>query len=271
MYRNLITILLVLFTGVSFAGQTNSYLYNHTDNKILLGNNLTEVRPIASITKVMTAMVMLDQYKNLSEVIKTRTGLLPKKEYTREQILTAMLVRSDNGAAEALARNYPGGRKAFLNDMNQKAISLGMKDTNFDDPTGLSRKNVSSISDLSLMMIAAHKYPKIKEISIKKQALFETKYKKKIRKIQLHNTNSPILFEFDNIVVSKTGYTNPAGWCVAMVVEKFNNTYVVIVLGAKNKAHRIDTVKEVMYNHIIDEKVLEPNTDYDFEIIHPIL
>jgi D-alanyl-D-alanine endopeptidase (penicillin-binding protein 7) len=271
MRRHLITILLTLFTGVCSAGQTNSYLYNHTDDKIMLGNDLTEVRPIASITKVMTAMVMLDQYKDLSEIIKTGTGLLPKKDYTREQILTAMLVRSDNGAAEVLSRNYPGGRKAFLHDMNQKAKSLGMQNTNFDDPTGLSRKNVSTINDLSLMMIAAHKYPKIKEISIKKQALFETRYKKKIRKIELHNTNSPILFEFDTVVVSKTGFTNPAGWCVAMVVEKFNKTYVVIVLGAKNKSHRIDKVKEVMYNHIVDEKVLDPDTHDIFQIIQPII
>ncbi len=269
MYRNLI-LLILLFPIKSWA-EPNSYLYNITNDKIVMGDRLDEVRPIASITKIMTAMVVLDNYKSLLDKIKTGTGLLPSKEYTREQILTAMLVRSDNGAAETLARNFPGGRKEFLNQMNLKARELKMSNTNFDDPTGLSRKNVSSIHDLSLMMTAAQKYPKIREISIKKQALFETKYKKKIRTIHLHNTNTPILFEFDTVVVSKTGYTNPAGWCVAMVVEKFNNTYVVIVLGAKNKAHRIDKVKEIMYNHIVDEKVLDKDTDYDFQVIHPIL
>lgn len=236
-----------------------------------MGDRLDEVRPIASITKIMTAMVVLDNYKILSDKLKTGTGMLPTKEYTREQILTAMLVRSDNGAAETLARNFPGGKKAFLAQMNLKANQLKMYNTNFDDPTGLSRKNVSSIHDLSLMMIAAQNYLKIREISIKKQVLFETKYKKKIRTIRLHNTNIPILFEFDTIVVSKTGYTNPAGWCVAMVVEKFNSTYIVIVLGAKNKAHRIDKVKEIMYNHIVDERVFDKDIDYDFQISYPIL
>lgn len=269
MYRNLI-LLLLLFPFKSWA-EPDSYLYNITTDKLIISNDLDKVRPIASITKIMTAMVVLDNYKSLSEKIKTGTGLLPSREYTREEILMAMLVRSDNGAAETLARTFPGGRKEFLAQMNLKARNLKMSNTNFDDPSGLSRKNVSTMRDLSLMMVAAEKYPKIREISIKKQILFETRYKKKIRTIHLQNTNNPILFEFDTVVVSKTGFTNPAGWCVAMVVEKFNNTYVVIVLGAKNKAHRIDKVKEIMYNHIVDEKVFDKNTDYDFQIPHPIL
>jgi D-alanyl-D-alanine carboxypeptidase len=87
---------------------------------------------------------------------------------------------------------------------------------------------------------------------VQKQALFEQRFKKRIRKIELPNTNKELLFEFDSIVVSKTGLTTPAGWCVGMVVEQQGQKYTVIILGARNKLERLKIAKEIMYNNITD-------------------
>jgi D-alanyl-D-alanine endopeptidase (penicillin-binding protein 7) len=198
-----------------------------------------------------------------------------------------MLIRSDNGAAETIASDYPGGRKKFIDAMNRKALQIGMLSTYFKDPTGLSVQNTSTATDITNMVIAASYYSVIRETSIKKQALFETQYKKRIRTIALKNTNQPLLFEFDQIIISKTGFTNPAGWCVALMVEKKEKVvreegmvdkvsrwikqtpkeddyevhrHVIVILGAKNKQDRIDKVKRIMYNEILDND-LQESTD----------
>jgi D-alanyl-D-alanine endopeptidase (penicillin-binding protein 7) len=230
-------------------------LYNETTNQILIETNPGYVRPIASITKLMTAMVALDYDKNLTrplKLVRRSKGSIPKGSYTRGQIIHAMLIRSDNNAAETLATDYPGGRAAFLTAMNRKAVELKMYNTNFDDPSGLDRNNVSTIHNLKLMLQASAQYPLIREISVKKQVMFEKRYKKKIRKINVPNTNNQMLLEFDNIVVSKTGLTNPAGWCVGLVVEQNGQKYIVVILGARNKLERLKIAKEIMYNHLSD-------------------
>ena len=132
------------------------------------------------------------------------------------------------------------------------------------DPSGLNRGNQSTAGDLVEMMLAAVRYPVIREATVARQASFETYHNQKIRTIELPNTNRPLLLEFDTIVVSKTGWTTPAGWCVGMVVEKDRQIYVVIVLGSRTKQERFETAKRLMINHIPDRQIEELNLDWQF-------
>jgi D-alanyl-D-alanine endopeptidase (penicillin-binding protein 7) len=230
-------------------------LYNETTGHHLIQTNPDIVRPIASITKLMTAIVALDYDTNLDRPLKLvgkARGVLPRGIWTRGEVLQAMLVRSDNNAAETLAADYPGGRSAFLAAMNLKADMLGMPYANFSDASGLDNRNVTTLIGVKRLLLASAEYPLIRTISVQKQALFEQRFKKRIRKIELPNTNKDLLFEFDNIVVSKTGLTTPAGWCVGMVVEQNGQKYTVIILGARNKLERLKIAKEIMYNNITD-------------------
>jgi D-alanyl-D-alanine endopeptidase (penicillin-binding protein 7) len=225
-----------------------------TDGKVLCATNAEEVRALASITKLMTAMIALDDDDDMSHKImlsRNAGSHLPVREYTREELLHALLVKSDNGAAETFARNYPGGREAFLNRMNLRARTIGMKDTHFDDPSGLSSKNVSTARDITIMVMAASYYAPIREISTKKYAYITTESKRKQRTLVLNNTNRLILSQVDGVQVSKTGFTNPAGFCVAIMVEKIiegqKHYQVYVVMGAKNPKQRADEVKRLIY------------------------
>jgi D-alanyl-D-alanine endopeptidase (penicillin-binding protein 7) len=225
-----------------------------TDGKILCASNAEEIRALASITKLMTAMIAIDQDTNLNHtlpLIRKSGSHLPAREYTREELLHALLVKSDNGAAESFAHNYPGGRDAFLHEMNFRAKSMGMVNTNFDDPSGLSNKNVSTAKDITILVLAASQYEKIKEISTKREAYIQSYTKKKPRTLVLNNTNRMILSQVNGVQVSKTGFTNPAGFCVALLVEKIINNerhnQVYVVMGARNSKHRADEVKRLIY------------------------
>ncbi len=261
-------ILLTLFFCVGTHAKVKEPSILHFDvseKKIMYSQNEDVVRSIASITKLMTAMVALDYSVDMNRELtlsrKVKSSLPPKK-YTRRELFEAMLIRSDNGAAETLASDYPGGRSNFIKSMNKKASDLGMNLTNFDDPTGLNINNKSTANQVVDMVIAATNYPLIREISIKKLTEIETKHKKKIRKIVLNNTNRLVLFQFDNVIVSKTGFTNPAGFCVALMVEQkekkkeetVKHRHAIVILGAKNTKERVDKVKEIMYNNIIDHE-----------------
>jgi len=172
-------------------------------------------------------------------------------------LFQAMLVRSDNAAAETLARDYPGGRSAFIARMNAQAIEWGMKNTRFEDPTGLGANNISSVDDVANMMEVSAGYWIIQEITTRKQVAVETQFKKRIRTVSLKNTNTPLLFEFDNIIVSKTGLTSRAGWCLGLVVEQRKQQFVIVVLGEPSKQQRIKTIQKIMYNHVIDNQLPE--------------
>lgn len=248
---------LLVFCGAAWSKTPpqSVLLYNDTTGHHLINQNPDTVRPIASITKLMTAMIALDYDQTLDRPLKMVgkvRGILPRGVWTREEVLQAMLIRSDNDAAETLAADYPGGRSAFIEAMNTKARLLGMPDANFSDPSGLDNRNVTNLTGVKRLLLASDDYPLIREISVKKHALFEQRYKKKIRKIELPNTNKELLFEFDNIVVTKTGLTTPAGWCLGMVVEQRGQKYVVVILGARNKFERLKIAREIMYNNIND-------------------
>jgi len=250
-----IIIAFVLLAAGHANAATSVWVYNQTLDTIVLNQQANRVRPIASITKLMTAIVALDHDPLLSRTVKL-SGLvgsnLPQGQYTRRQLFDAMLVRSDNAAAETLAQDYPGGRTAFVRAMNRRAAALGMTSTRFQDPSGLSRNNVGTAGDMGTLVTTAGTYALIREISVQRQIQIESHFKKRIRVISLPNTNQPLLFDFDNIQVSKTGFTNPAGWCVALLVERNKQTFAVVVLGSENKSKRLDTVKDLMYNHVSD-------------------
>ena len=237
---------------------TNTMSIMHGDleyGQIIKGQNIDQVRALASITQLMTAMVALDHNTNMDKMLplsKLTHSKLPRREYTRAELFHAMLIKSDNGAAETIAADYPGGRDRFISAMNNRAMLMGLKNTHFNDPTGLSNGNVSTADDVAHLVVGAAYYPMIRDISTKKESTILIQVKRKDRSVVLSNTNKVLLREFDSIRLSKTGFTNPAGFCVAILVEQpVKNEMrhqVIVVMGAKNTAQRVDTVKRMMYH-----------------------
>ena len=247
--------MLVSISTHAFPNNSSILVLDVNSNKPQYVLNGEQVRPIASITKLMTAMVTLDYDKDLGRKLLLSSRVLsslPKQYYTRHELLNAMLVRSDNAAAETIADDYPGGRSEFVKQMNLHAKMWDMHNTAFLDPTGLSVFNVSTVYDVANMIQTASSYWFIRETSVKKNVAIDTQAKKKTRTINLNNTNQPLLFKFDNIVISKTGLTNAAGWCISLFVSQKDKDYVIVVLGSKNKNERTATVKDIMYSHVLD-------------------
>jgi D-alanyl-D-alanine endopeptidase (penicillin-binding protein 7) len=246
---------------------TNTMSIIHVDlekDAIIKGQNIEKIRGLASITKLMTAIVALDHNTDMDKMLtlSSREGSrLPRREYTRGQLFHAMLIKSDNAAAETIAADYPGGRDRFISSMNERATLMGLKHTHFNDPTGLNVGNVSTAEDVSNLVVGAAFYPMIRDISTKKETTILVQIKRKNRSVVLNNTNRVLLREFDSILLSKTGFTNPAGFCVAILVEHpvKNEIHhqVIVVMGAKNTTQRVDTVKRMMYH------VTYGSTEYD--------
>ena len=256
------TAIVIIFFLTSFATQARTrppepsvWLYNQTQDQVVAEKNAYQIRPFASITKLMTAMIVIDQDWNwqrrlqLSKLVGSR---LPTGRYTRGELLRALLINSDNAAAETFAADYPGGRSAFLQAMNQRAWNLGMYSTQFQDPSGLSAGNVSNAEDLGTMIRAAGEYSIIRDISIQSHVAVETRSRKRTRMMELNNTNGRALGMIDNVRVGKTGFTNPAGFCMGLQVEQQGEVYLVVVLGAKNSTKRLDLVKNLLYNHTVE-------------------
>ena len=245
--------LAVLFTE-PLQARTSSAVYDITAERWRHSERLNQTRPIASLTKLMTVMVSMDHDQDLERVIKLSKSSprLTAGTYTRRTLITAVLVRSDNAAAEALADAHPGGRRQFIRAMNLRAQTLQMLNTGFVDASGLSNQNVSTAQDVITMIRAADLYPIISEISTKKQADLEAGQGRRLRTIHIANTNRPVLIEFDGITVSKTGFTNSAGWCMALLVVRGRDRIAVVILGADTQQQRSQSLKQIMLNHIAD-------------------
>lgn len=249
-------IILYFICTTIYAEPYSIQVINTTQGKILLEKNSYEVRSIASVTKLMTAMVYLDignnlDYKiNLINKVKTH---LPNQSYSRRDLLNAMLVKSDNAAAESLANDFLFGRDAFIEAMNEKAKSIGMHNTAFTDASGLNKNNISTANDIAKMLIVAQTYPFILETSIKKETEIETYNKNKIKNIIFKNTNYLLLNTFDNIIISKTGYTTPAGFCVAFIINNGKDIFTVVILGSKNLKERLSVAKNLITDYILNE------------------
>lgn len=204
------------------------------------------VTPIASITKLMTAMVVLDAKLDLNEVISiseedvdmlkgTRSRLPIGTTMTRETAMLLALMSSENRAANALGRHYPGGMPAFVRAMNRKAQTLGMFRSRFEEPTGLSSNNVSTAGDLARMVAASARYPEIREFSTTAEARIDLNGH--IR--EFRNTNALVRNDSWEIGVSKTGYISEAGRCLVMQARVADKPVVIVLLDSQGKMTRV--------------------------------
>jgi D-alanyl-D-alanine endopeptidase (penicillin-binding protein 7) len=210
----------------------------------LYAKQVDEPQPIASIAKLMTAMVILDASLPLQEPITITkddrdllrlTGSRLKYGATlrREQLIRLALMSSENRAANALARTYPEGREAFVEAMNEKARALGMHDSHFADPAGLDASNVASPRDLVKMVRAADEYPLIREATTTRTTSVSP-YKKR-GPLKFGNTNRLLANSAWEINLSKTGYINEAGRCLVMEVEIAEQPLVIVLLNSFGK------------------------------------
>ena len=233
MIKKLITIL-ALITSSAYATPltAQSWLVADHNGKMIEGSNTTEVRSIASITKLMTTMVVLDSGQSLSEIIPKK---LYNKQLSRETLIDLAIVRSDNNAAKLLCDYYPGGYKNCVEAMNIKASSLQMNNSVFTDPTGRMHTNVSTAEDLIKLVFAASQYPLIVEASNMDAVRWPLNKKKTA---EFKNTNSLVGHGY-TFLVSKTGFINKAGGCIVMMLDTVYGIRTVVLLGSKNTKTRI--------------------------------
>jgi len=228
--------LLAFWSTLSYS-QGSYALYDYDNGNYQVANNLEPIRSIASITKLFTAIVVLRSGAEMDEKVKVQgksNGRFPKGTMvSRTDLMKAMLISSDNLAAETLANTYPGGFATYLHDANEYVKGMGMVNTELVDASGLLAGNVSTVPELVHFLGIIRHNPHIRAIANEKYATLLIPKGKKNIKINLHNTN-PTLFKFDNILISKTGFTNAAGRCVVMLVEKEQHLYAVVILGQKN-------------------------------------
>ena len=210
------------------------------------------VVPIASISKLMTAMVVLDAKLDMNEVIAigdddidglkgTRSRLPVGTTMTRETAMLLALMSSENRAANSLGRHYPGGLPAFVKAMNRKAQALGMLNSRFEEPTGLSSNNVSTAHDLARMVAAAANYPEIRNFSTTGGARVELNGH--IR--EFHNTNALVHSDNWEIGVSKTGYISEAGRCLVMQARVADKPVVIVLLDSAGKMTRVGDANRI--------------------------
>jgi D-alanyl-D-alanine endopeptidase (penicillin-binding protein 7) len=221
-------------------------------NEVVIDKNADSVTPIASITKLMTAMVIIDRGLDLDARIVvsredvdwkkgSRSRLEPGTILTRDELLILGLMSSENRAAAALGRTYPGGTEAFVAAMNAKAAALGMTDSHFVDPTGLSARNVASARDLVKLVRAAHEYPAIREYSTRERHTVNVHG----RPLQFRNTNGLVRSTQWEIGLSKTGYISEAGRCLVMQVRLASKDLIVVLLDSWGKQSRIGDANRI--------------------------
>ena len=223
--------------------------------EVLFSKNTNMAMPIASITKLMTAVITADARLNMSEEItlqqidfsgaggkNSSSTLKAGDTMNRAEVLLVALMKSENPAAAALARTYPGGRQAFIAAMNAKARQLGMSSTHYMDPTGLDPHNVSSARDLGILVSAASQYGLIRQFSTTAHYDFNLGY----RVLKSNNTNALVRNGGWNINISKTGYINEAGRCVVMHATVNNRPAVVVLLGASSSQARTNDATNLL-------------------------
>ncbi|QII84692.1 D-alanyl-D-alanine endopeptidase [Bordetella hinzii] len=225
---------------------STAYVQDLETSTVLFAKNENVVRPIASISKLMTALVVVDANQPMNEIIEitdedvdtlkhTTSRLRVGTRLSRGDMLHLALMSSENRAAHALGRNYPGGLPAFVEAMNAKARSLGMLNTHFIEPTGLSSENVSSPHDLARLLRAAAQRPLIHRYST------DTEYEVEINKRTqtFRNTNLLVRKPDWDIKVSKTGFINEAGECLVMLARINGRDMAIVLLDSQGKLSRI--------------------------------
>jgi len=223
------------------------------DGSTVYAKNTQNVTPIASITKLMTAMVVLDAGLPPEEMVYVDTADLDSIKHTnsrlrvgtglaRRELLRLALMSSENRAAAALGRAYPGGIDAFVSAMNRKAVELGMWNTRFVDSTGLSSENVSTAEDLVKMVKGAYRYPLIREFTTTPAHEVETMSG---RNLQFRNSNGLVKSSAWEIGLSKTGYISEAGRCLVMQARIAARPVIIVLLDSWGKYTRIGDANRI--------------------------
>lgn len=262
--------------GESYDGSTMPHLasnralvINQNTGEVIYAKNTDIQSPIASITKLMTAMVVLDAQQSLEEIIDitdndvdtikgTRSRLPVGTSMSRSDMLQLALMSSENRAAFALASHYPGGRDAFVRAMNAKGLSIGLINTRFVEPTGLMRQNVSTAEDLSKLVAAAYQYPEIRYATT--ATSYEIYLNGRANPVAFNNTNSLVRSGEWDIGLSKTGYINEAGRCLVMQATMAGEPVIMVFLDAAGTNKRTGDAIRV-------RKWIEHNNNYPHTIM----
>jgi len=207
-----------------------SWLVADDENKILSGKDIDAVRSIASITKIMTVLTVMSARQDLNRYIRYNKTLM----LTRQELIVLSMVRSDNHAADLLCKNYNGGYKACISDMNSNAVKYGMNNTLFVDSTGLMAGNISTARDLLILLNVAEKNYLINHAASKTKVEIKNK-----RKWLIFKQTNPLIGHKHEFLVSKTGTTTAAGGCIVLTVKTERGLRRVVVLGSKNGRTRI--------------------------------
>jgi serine-type D-Ala-D-Ala endopeptidase (penicillin-binding protein 7) len=233
----------------------NVLVLDAAEDRQIYAKAADEVTPIASVTKLMTAMVTLDAQQALDENLDidaadfdylkgSHSRLREGTTLSRREMLRLALMASENRAAASLARHYPGGTSAFVTAMNFKALSLGLKHTHYSDPTGLSPQNVSTASDLAKLVQAAAEYPLIREYTTTPSYMVELDTG---RSLGFNNSNALVKNQAWDITLQKTGYIREAGKCVVMLVNIASKPVVIVLLDSMGKYTRIADAQRVKH------------------------
>jgi D-alanyl-D-alanine endopeptidase (penicillin-binding protein 7) len=222
-----------------------AYVIDQTSSEVLFEKNPAVALPIASITKLMTGLLVVEAQQDLNEVLTITEADVDRHKFTssrlpvgarmtRGNLLHIALMSSENRAAAALGRNYPGGIQAFVEAMNAKARELGMNDTHYVDSSGLSSQNVSSARDLAKLVKVAHEEPLLRQYTTDPQYVVEASG----RALQYHNTNYLVASPDWNIGLQKTGFINEAGRCLVMQAMIQGRNVIMVFLDSKGKQSR---------------------------------
>jgi D-alanyl-D-alanine endopeptidase (penicillin-binding protein 7) len=249
MLKKIVAVLLSSFTAAALAvplGSQSVLVVEDDTGKVLLEKNANVQVPIASLTKLMTAMVVLDAKPDMDapisidrsdvDMLKHSTSRVPVgAEIARRDVLQLALMSSDNRAAASLARTYPGGPEAFKLAVNAKIRALGLTQTVIEEPTGLSPHNRSTATDLVKMASAAAAYPDIRRITTDTKDIIKIKG----RQVEYHNTNRLVGAKGWDVGLSKTGYTEEAGRCLIMRFKSAGKNATLVLLNAKANSARL--------------------------------
>jgi len=225
----------------------NAVVIDASAHRPIYAKGADEVTPIASLTKLMTAIVTLDAHLPMDESLAidmedfdflkgSHSRLRMGATLSRREMLRLALMSSENRAASALARSYPGGTEAFVRAMNAKARALGMSKTSYADPTGLSARNVSTANDLATLVSAAAEYPEIRDFSTTPSHYVEVQPTGQV--LGFNNTNGLVKSSGWNIHLSKTGYIREAGKCLVMLATIASKPFVIVLLDSAGKYTR---------------------------------
>lgn len=228
-------------------------LWNADTGEWIKGDNEWEVRPLASITKLMSAIVTVKADLDMDEMLtvtgkERSTHIQSGMKVARGRLVELALVSSDNLATRTLAETYPGGYSQFIQKMNNTAEDLGMTSTRFHDSTGLTHDNISTAQDIRRLVLAASELAPVNYAASSRSISFTAVLagKKRAKEVVVHGNNTNRFAGKLDILAAKTGFTNSAGRCLTMLFNRNGARYVLVVLGASSSEHRYKTVESLI-------------------------